>query len=482
MRFLLLLLFLAVPLRTIGGQPDSPDYRDLPVLYFTTGTNYDLLRPRLYPGDKPFPPATDSIRVPWFRQQRYLKSVSPGKLLLEVSQHSFWLSDSLPATHSWRAEVRYRPRPDLRFHYSFEALSRDPEPALYRATWRGFHAGSRDAHLDWEGWWGRLRLGRFALSSGPDPRENLLLTARETHDGVLLTLGNNSAKGFWGELFQLQLSDSHDTTGTYQRYLNGHRLGYTVPGAWSVALTEAFLFGGRGLYPSWRTLNPLLPYHAEQMNGLEGNTMFHLAAWWRPRNHWLLEAELLLDDVQVDRKTAADREPAEYGGLLRFRWFDERRNLLYSGSYTRITQRTYNSLLPYQRWQDRERLLAHSLGSDFDRWELQLSWLGSSRWRPSYSLALTRRGEHDARDPFDTPWLEGGEDFSEAFPTGAITRILAHRLGLEMSFRGLLGGVFLETNATKTAGNPDPATHRETRIRLDLRLDLEVFHLGRNTP
>lgn len=327
----------------------------------------------------------------------------------------------------------WTPVDGIRLHAVLAVLAGEEPPMQFPGNWGDVHAGNREAWLEYSRPWVRLRLGRQTLNTGPEAGRSLLLSGDHSLDGYSLELrpGGGSA-GWWFQAFHLALDDRADGALLWNRYLAGHRLGYTRENRWSVALGEAILYGTRSGGPSWAALNPLLVYHGVQMNGLEANTVFHLSGWWKARPELLLTGELLLDDFQLDDKTADDREPDEWALQL-----DARAALpaALEGrlGYTRITQRTYNSKFGHQNWLYRGRLLAHPLGADADEWRLGLSWNGSPRVRPAYTLTARRQGERTPFVPFDEPWLEpdAGADYAESFPTGEVLESLAHELSLE---------------------------------------------------
>jgi hypothetical protein len=332
----------------------------------------------------------------------------------------------------------WSPRPGLRLHAVLSVLAGEPEPRQFPGNWGDVHAGNREAWLEFSRPWLRLRLGRQSLNTGPEAGRSLLLSGGNSLDGYTLELRHGaSPAGWWFGAFHLALDDRLDGTILWNRYLAGHRLGYTRPGHWGLALGEAILYGTRNGGPSWQALNPLLVYHAVQMNGLEANTVFHGSGWWKATPALLLTGELLLDDFQLDDKTADDREPDEWALQL-----DARAalpaDLTARAGYTRITQRTYNSKFGHQNWLYRGRLLAHPLGADADEWRLGLAWNGSPRLRPAYTLSVRRQGERTPLVPFDEPWLEpdAGSDYSEPFPTGEVRESLTHELALESGWGG----------------------------------------------
>jgi hypothetical protein len=345
-----------------------------------------------------------------------------------------WVLSNMRDTSAWRplhriqSRLQVRPLDWLIFQHSFEVYSHDVPSNSWSADWGGFYAGSREAFLLLQRANFRLLAGRFAPVTGPHGVHSLLFSSRNTLDGYDLEFNLPLS---WGDLWfsanHWQLDDQPVTFGNARRYLAGHRLGYTRTGSFSLALAELFLYGGVNAVPTASTLNPFLIYHSLQMNGFEGNTMYHISGWWRPWRGLLLTSELLLDDIQFDNDQPADREPAEWALALGLRAAPQSLPMVMALEYTRVAPRTYNAPLSYQRWQKQGQPLAHPNGSDFDRLSLQFSYNGWRYLQPALITAYRRTGEHGLFADWDTPWLDpvADDDYSESFPTGVVEKELS---------------------------------------------------------
>lgn len=220
-----------------------------------------------------------------------------------------------------------------------------------------------------------------------------------------------------------------------RRYLAAHRLDLRL-GRWlQLAATEVILYGGAGRSMEFAYLNPFLFFHGNLMNGPgQGNTFGSIDWYFLPARKIGFYGTFMIDDIQLEKTSPGDLEPNELGWLVGLRLADPGglpgSNVVLE--YTRVTNRTYNTVLPYEKFLHRNFPLGHYLGNDFDRWQLQ--W---KQWvRPDLELRLglerVRKGEGDVYAPFDTPWvnytLEQG--YHEPFPTGVVETTRRIDLGL----------------------------------------------------
>ena len=225
--------------------------------------------------------------------------------------------------------------------------------------------------------------------------------------------------------------------GPRNRYISLHHLQVRPLRRLYLGIGEAMLYTGSA--PAFNYLNPFLAWYGEVTNGpVGGNIMgsLHIAAL--PWDHLTLHADLLIDDIQLEKSGPGDLEPAEYGLMAGLRWADP---LAIRGGdlileYTRITNRTFNGEGgPWERWLHRNEPIGHFLGNDFERWLAGFSWWPVPALRAALTLDLRRRGEGRIDKPFDRPWLDtppGGE-YSEPFPTGVVEE--SGRFTLDLSWQ-----------------------------------------------
>ncbi len=194
------------------------------------------------------------------------------------------------------------------------------------------------------------------------------------------------------------------------------------------SVTQTVLWGGdRQL--EWYYLNPFIFYHGEQLNEpqpLRANTMGAIDFVFYPTLGWEFYGQLLIDDIQVEKTGPGDLEPNEIGYLLGFQVADPGgwEGATIGLEYTRVANRTYNTLPEAEKYVHRNKPIGHFLGNDFDRWLLH----GRQYLGRGMTLALKaeyrRHGEGRVNAPFDRPWMEYTveEGYSEPFPTGIVEK------------------------------------------------------------
>ena len=238
----------------------------------------------------------------------------------------------------------------------------------------------------------------------------------------------------WGEFTALvgQLDDYEDSTGVRtSRFLSGHRLELIPWEQLRIGISETLLFSGDVRLGS---MNPFLPYYGELVNeNSEGNGLIGLDVVAYP--HPGLEAfgELLLDDIQVEKKEPADLEPTEWGWLVGLRWAGWG-GLLGAGiSYCGVTNRTYNAVEPRYRYTNYGLPLGSQLGNDGDKLRLEMACWPDARLRFNPFWEFRRQGEGRVSAEFDTSYAfyTVDEGYREPFPTGVVEK--AHTLGLWVS-------------------------------------------------
>lgn len=223
----------------------------------------------------------------------------------------------------------------------------------------------------------------------------------------------------------LQASPVHNFA---ERYLSAVRAELVFnPRVLTVAATQMVIYGGANRGFEWYYLNPLLLFHGEQLNeARKGNTFLALDFSLRPAARAELYGQLLIDDYQIERTGKRDLEPSEMGYLLGgelaepLHW----RGVSLGAEYTRVANRTYNTLFAWEKFLHRNRPLAHFLGNDFDRVLVHgHAYLGANVTLNAV-FETRRRGEGRIDSTFEAPWLNvnEGESYSEKFPSGVVER------------------------------------------------------------
>jgi hypothetical protein len=196
------------------------------------------------------------------------------------------------------------------------------------------------------------------------------------------------------------------------------------------AFTQFVVSGGPSRVFEWNYLNPFLIYHGEQLNDKQqgGNIFVALDFMARPKTGLEFYGQLLIDDIQVEKRGRGDLEPNETGYLL---GVEKAVNAATVGlEYTRVANRTYNTVREWEKFLHRRRPLAHFLGNDFDRWLLHTNLYAGKQVQFYLTTELLRHGEGRIDSTFDRPWenatLEKG--YREKFPFGVVERSWQFRL------------------------------------------------------
>ena len=170
-----------------------------------------------------------------------------------------------------------------------------------------------------------------------------------------------------------------------------------------------------------------------QANGPnEGNTIGSLSLALMPKPGIFLYGDLMIDDIQIEKSGPGDLEPNEIGYIFGANVADPFGifGLDLYGEYTRITNRTYNTLQPWEKWLHRNQPIGHFLGNDFDRILAGFSYWPKPVYRFSFGYEKRRRGGGRIEKPFDSPWQDVpiGEEYHEPFPTGVVEKSNIYRL------------------------------------------------------
>lgn len=212
-----------------------------------------------------------------------------------------------------------------------------------------------------------------------------------------------------------------------KRYLTAHRLDLKLFNRLYFGITESVLYGGPERDFEMAFLNPFIFYHGVQLNDeTTGNTVGSVEFALYPWENWAFWGELLIDDIQLEKTGPGDLEPNEIGMTLGIQIADP---LNLNGTnlwleYTRITNRTYNTPNPWEKFLHRRKPIGYFLGNDFDQWEFNISRWFTKDLQISLGYERVRKGEGRIEKEWDAPWfnytLEQG--YSEPFPTGIVER------------------------------------------------------------
>lgn len=270
------------------------------------------------------------------------------------------------------------------------------DPDWYGRKNRVIAGRTDEAYVSAQWRYGEVFFGSLDRNWGPSAVQGLLLSDNPyslPHLGV--TLGTS---GLQLQAWLTQLNDLTDSTGaTVHRYMVQHRLWVKIPAGWTVALWEGSVTAGPG-----RTLEPWFANlmdlgYLEQVN-TNTNVNSFLGLDFQRRGHTTVYGQLMLDDIQIDHATAADKKPSSYGLTLGAQ--GQAGAASWTAFYTRVANLTYrnenNTMVP----------LWFGLGTgrnydDYDQLTLKAGLLTAAG--PGVMLepeiTLLRQGQGDPRLP-----------------------------------------------------------------------------------
>jgi len=197
-----------------------------------------------------------------------------------------------------------------------------------------------------------------------------------------------------------------------------------------LGFTQFVVSGGPNRVFEWNYLNPFLIYHGEQLNDKQqgGNIFVALDFIARPQAGLEFYGQWLIDDLQVEKRGRGDLEPNETGYLLGVEKAVKAATV--GLEYTRVANRTYNTVREWEKFLHRRRPLAHFLGNDFDRWLLCANLYAGRQVQLYFMTELLRRGEGRIDSTFDRPWENATveQGYREKFPFGVVERSWQFRL------------------------------------------------------
>ena len=286
--------------------------------------------------------------------------------------------------------------------------------------WRGLAGDVENAFIHYRTQRWQFMVGRFASFWGMP--NSMVLSPRVSLDGFAYSFR-------WGKLtlsYRLARLDglNPDKDGTDQfenRYFAGHRLDLQLSRRLRVGFFETVVFGGPGRQVDLYYLNPLIFFHASQLNeGTNDNSFIGFDFAFKPRLGLKLYGQIVIDDFQIDSRDQSDQEPNEIAYILGGHWVDLTPSVDLKIEYSRVTNRTFNQMYPRNRYLYRGELLGGALGNDYDQWQVGVNrWFGNEL-KASLLFERCRQGQGAVTDEWTMPWLEVDGDYHEAFPTGVV--------------------------------------------------------------
>ncbi len=324
------------------------------------------------------------------------------------------------------------------------------DPDWYGKKDRAVAGRTAEAYVSAQLRYAELFFGSLDRNWGPSAVQGLLLSDSPyglEHLGITLGTGGVRLEGI-----AAQLNSLPDSSGAiHNRYMVQHRLWLRPPGKWAVALWEGSVVEGVGRQLEPWYLNLMgLGILAQVNTNTSVNSFVGFDA--QRRGPVTLFAQGMLDDIQIDSKTATDRKPDSYGLTLGAQGNLGLANGAWTAFYTRISN------LAYRNEDDFQAPLYFGLGtgrnfSDYDQLALRASFIPAHGALLTPEVTFLRQGEGDlhlAHPPV------AAYDSTRAFLAGVVERTVRVAVRFQLSAGSVSlagdGGVHLISNAGHVTG------------------------------
>lgn len=315
----------------------------------------------------------------------------------------------------------------------------------------------------------RVDLGRFRLRWGPGRHNAMLLQdATPPFDQlrVQLRLGPVRFTSLAGQLRPARIRA--DDPELRERYVSLHRLEVAPHARLHLALSEAVVYGDRGLDLSY--VNPLTVLFVTQANnGDLDNALASADGRWRVGRGGELYGECVIDDLNL-RKGLRDFGN-KLGVLAGARWQAPfgARDWDVDAEWSWASQYLYTHYRPIDRYQHFGGTLGSRTGPDADLWSLQVR----RQWTRSFSVAAVYELERHGEGGLETDHGRRTSDAQEYLSGITESR---HRPGFVAEYQALRSlGVRLDVRAETVhhAGHaPGAAPRTDLAVRFETRLEL----------
>ena len=213
-----------------------------------------------------------------------------------------------------------------------------------------------------------LFIGKTARNWGPVNQYSMILSDNPyTYDHVLFTYKGKRIKisNLFTRLEDMSAAEYKykiDSTVYYsnvRKFLSGHRLDIHISYKLQLGLTEMAIYGGEDRDFELLFLNPMTFYYPVQRNdGKQMSGLWCLDIFYKPKPKVTLYWQLLIDDIIVNNDPGVDdraAHPDRLGTMFSLRTGDWPVDGINSGiTYTRVWNRTYQSLRSYENYHYRK--------------------------------------------------------------------------------------------------------------------------------
>lgn len=328
-----------------------------------------------------------------------------------------------------------QPHERLFIHACFRLDERRAQEDTYTGKkWRGLAGQFENAYVRYTRGRFEATLGRFASFWGP--RNSMALAGNVSMDGL-------GYRFRWGRLifsYRLARLDglSPDRDGVDQfenRFFAGHRLDVRLADWLNLALFETAIFGGPGRQVDMYYLNPIIFYHASQLNhDMDDNTFVGFDFSIKPKPGVKLYGQLLVDDLQVDDREQSDQEPSQLGLIVGAYLADILNNIDLKTEYSRVNNWTFNQVNPRNRYTYDDQLIGGALGNDYDLLATTVTHWHSNQLAFLASVRHMRQGQGSPTAEWSTPWMLAAGNYDEPFPTGTVEITTTAAVGFKAFF------------------------------------------------
>ena len=275
-------------------------------------------------------------------------------------------------------------------------LNTDPEFAGRKD--RSIAGRTEDAYVGGQWKYAEAAFGRVGRSWGPIGFSGLQLgNDAYTYDHLYARLGTDRIhlSTVIARLDNYVLSPGNESS----RYFSTHRLAFKR-GSFEGGLSESFLYSGVGRGLEFSLVNPLNVYALSWRNEkTDGNLSFGGDVAWRSRSIGTYSAQLLIDDIQIDRCDTVCHEPSSYGFTLTAEGIPAVGDQRFFASYTRVSNLAYHTPTLGERY----AIYNVGLGrgwSDYDEARAGVDLALIPRTPLKLYAAYRRQGEGDYRLPY----------------------------------------------------------------------------------
>lgn len=268
----------------------------------------------------------------------------------------------------------------------------------------------QEAYLKYTGKRGFVNFGRLNRNWGPFCDRSIILSDNPfSYDALEWQIHNNFFEfRHIFAAFPLNYSFVDTDSTKINRYFAAHMLNFMM-GKWAtIGISETVVFSRERGIPDFQYINPFTIYFVTNTNGEgSGNIIVGVHGTIHPFTEKVsLKWQLVLDDLQVDNKTAKDQEPTHWACDLGFYWRDPFRmpvanNL--SLEYRYLSRWIYTVPDDNRKIGEKYSYLDKSLGYgmiDGDEAGARISLIGKNYWAAEAGIRYRR----NASNTIDSMW------------------------------------------------------------------------------